>query len=315
MSRCLVLGANGFIGSHLVDALIKDGHQVRCFDRYKSSNYTFQSHPSKDIEIFRGDFLNRSNLSDALNGIDYVFHFISTTNPKTADSDPLIDIETNVKMSVELFHLCVERSVKKVLFASTGGAIYGDQATSEPLHEDLPSRPVSPYAIGKLTIEHYLRYFGKKHGLDYMVYRISNPYGPRQNTLSGQGVISIFLDLIRQGKPVPVFGDGNMVRDYIYVDDIITRIVKTFSLPSKEHIYNLGAGRGYSVNEIIDGIERVVGKAIHKEFVGVPATFVEKVVLNTERFEKEFGRFILTPLEDGITTTWQHIQSKELTRA
>jgi len=176
MAKCLVLGANGFIGSHLVDSLARAGHSVRAFDRF-SSEPLFQENAK--IDIFRGDFLNMHDLSEALKGVAYVFHFISTTTPVTAENDPLIDIETNIRMSIELFRACVEAKVKRVIFASTGGAIYGEAHDKPHAEEDIP-KPVSPYAIGKLTIEHYLRYFKVKHDLDSIILRISNPYGERQ---------------------------------------------------------------------------------------------------------------------------------------
>lgn len=310
MARCLVLGANGFIGSHLVDALIDKGHFVRCFGRYKSGSVNFASSEPPSVEIFRGDFLNRNDIKKALDGIDYVFHFISTTNPFTAENDPLVDIETNIKMSVELFRLCSENSVKKIIFASTGGSIYGDVGTDKAISEKTYPRPVSPYAIGKLTIENYLRYFKRKYDLDYLILRISNPYGPRQNTLSGQGVISIFLEKIRQNQPLKIYGDGSMVRDYIYVADAARMISECFDKKSSSNIYNLSSGIGYSVNDLVKTIENVAQINAVIEHIPAPPTFVHKVILDPSLFKNDFGGGATISLEEGVLKTWQELKAQ-----
>lgn len=310
MAKCLVLGANGFIGSHLVDVLVEKGHSVRCFDRY-SSDDTFRQ-KNTPVEIYKGDFLDVKSLESALKDIEYVFHFISTTNPFTAENDPLTDIETNVKMSVKLFQLCASSSsVKKVVFASTGGSIYGDVDSNEPLSEGVSPQPVSPYAIGKLSIENYLRYFQRKHGLDYRVLRISNPYGPRQNTSSGQGVISIFLEAVHKKQPITVFGDGSMVRDYIYITDAANMIVEGFEKSTDNSVYNLGSGKGYTVNEIVKTIEDVTGLSANVEHKEVPATFVNKVVLDTKRFSDDFDIVPKFNLREGIEQTWLALKKNQ----
>lgn len=305
MAKCLILGANGFIGSHLVDSLVKAGHDVRAFDRFSANISKFE--PSPRIEIVIGDYLNRADLKGALEGIEYVFHFISTTSPATAENDPTIDIETNIRMSVELFQLCVDAKIKKVLFASTGGAIYGESHNSVAHSEADLTLPVSPYAIGKLAIENYLRYFNKKFDLDYTVYRIANPFGERQSLRRKQGVIPIFLERVHDEIPVTIYGDGNMTRDYIYVKDATEMIAHTFDKKQDHHTYNIGSGKGNTLNEIIECIEIVTDKKVAREYKEVPITFVDKVVLNVDRFEREFGYRAETTLIEGIRATYNQI--------
>jgi UDP-glucose 4-epimerase len=308
MGKCLVLGANGFIGSHLVDSLIAEGHTVRCFDRYGSdSKLSFEAH--ERVEVFKGDFLNRDDLVHAIEGQEYVFHFISTTTPLTAENDPLIDIETNIKMSVRLFELCHQAGVKQVIFASTGGAIYGTDS-DQPIPEKTTPEPISPYAIGKLTIEHYLHYFHRKFGLSSLVYRISNPYGERQSLSSKQGVIPIFLSKIYHDEPITILGNGSMVRDYIYVKDVARMIALSF-LDAKKRIYNIGSGTGSSVNEIVEVVKRTVGTEVKCQYSPVPPTFVNKVVLDTSLFRNEFGLVPEVELKEGIAKTWEYIKSYE----
>jgi UDP-glucose 4-epimerase len=308
VAKVLVLGANGFIGSHLVDDLVKAGHTVRAFDRFSSDRILFDKH--NNIEIYRGDYLNNTDLEKALEDIEYVFHFISTTTPATADNNPTIDIDTNIRRSVELLQLCVQANVKRVLFASTGGAIYGSIGDSQPYKEtDLP-KPVSPYAIGKLTVENYLRYFKVKHGLDFIAFRISNPYGERQPFNRKQGVIPIFLENIARDKPITVFGDGSMVRDYIYVKDLTRMIVSVFERPHEHSVYNLGSGEGKSLKQLLDTIETVIDRQVSVETRDTPTTFVQEVILDTSRFASEFNELSTTSLEDGIRATYDYTTSE-----
>lgn len=306
VAKCLVLGANGFLGSHLVDALVGMGYEVRAFDRFTNSGHNFL--PNDKIETISGNFLNRDDLARSLVGVDYVFHLISTTTPITSENDPLIDVETNIRMSVQLFEECVSAGVKKIIFASTGGAIYGDNS-SEHVTEDTMPLPVSPYAIGKLSIEHYLRYFAKKRGLDSVTFRISNPYGERQSLNAKQGVIPIFLQHIARNEPITVLGDGSMVRDYIYVKDMADMIAKTFVTASRD-LYNLGAGKGVSVNSLVEVMQAIVQERIKITHQANLPTFVEKVVLDTTRFSEEFGYKPTTSLEEGMRGTWDYIQKQ-----
>jgi UDP-glucose 4-epimerase len=304
MSKCLVLGANGFIGSHLVDALVGQGYQVRAFDRFGDRPTNFL--PSDQIEPFTGDFLNRADLSEALEGIDFVFHLVSTTTPATAENDPVVDIDTNVLHTIQLLQECVSHKIKKIFFASTGGAIYGDITTDKAISEDANPQPVSPYAIGKLTIEHYLRYFNRKHGLETLTFRISNPYGERHSPINRQGVIPIFLHHIANDESILILGDGTMVRDYLYVGDVAGLIAKTFE-HAKQTLYNMGSGQGVSLNELVEIIKKVTGREIKTEQRPKPPTFVQKVVLDTNRFKTEFNLEPKTSLEDGIKKTWDYV--------
>lgn len=305
MAKCLVLGANGFIGSHLVDSLVGQGHRVRAFDRFGEREVRFE--PNERIEKVDGNYLNRADLQAAVKGMDYVFHLISTTTPITAENDPIIDITTNITTSVELFQDCVEAKIKRVIFLSTGGAIYGDYNVSEPLSEDTVPLPISPYGIGKLTIEHYLRYFKVKFGLDSITLRISNPYGERQPIGRKQGVIPIFLEKIYAGEPITILGDGSMVRDYIYVKDVADMVAGIFQKKHSRQVYNLGSGKGESVAELVTAMRGLTGKKVRKDSQPVPPTFVHHVVLDTRALQDDFGITPQTSLAVGLKKTWDYI--------
>lgn len=304
MPKIVVIGANGFIGSHLVDALVRDGYDVTAFDRFGSSEPSFTS---KNVRIIRGDFLSGADLEAAVCGQDYVFHFLSSTNPATAQSDPTLDIRTNVVQTVDLLEACVQAEVKHFFFASTGGAVYGPQKLALFGEED-PTLPVSPYAIGKLSIENYLRYFEVVHGLASTALRISNPYGPRQKAHRRQGLIPIVLRQVLLDEPVVRFGDGSMVRDYIYVGDLVDMIIRLVGVPHVFGTYNMGSGVGHSVTEVLEAIHDVVNQDFVVREETTPVTFVDRVVLDTSRYEAEFGPVTLTGLDDGIRLTFDSMK-------
>lgn len=309
MANALVIGANGFLGSHLVDALVAAGHQVRAFDRFSGERgATFRS---DSVEIVRGEFLSRTDLESAVAGQDLVFHFLSTTTPATAERDPTLDVRTNIAQTIELLESSVAANVKHFYFASTGGAIYGMQGKTSYSENDR-ALPVSPYAIGKLTIEHYLRYFRRMHGLNATTFRISNPYGTRQHPEKLQGFIPIALRRIKRGEPVVQLGDGSMVRDYIFVADVVEMITRVVDSEPLDDLYNIGSGEGSSVSEVLSALRVVTGVDFTIETRPAPATYVDRVVLDTTRYREQFGDISPTSLIDGIAKTFREMVDRNV---
>ena len=311
MSKIVVFGANGFIGQHLVRKLADTpDHTIIAFDHFsayrRGAANPFASYANVQLAV--GDFFNRNAVAAALDGADYVFHLVTTTTPAASNDDPMIDIETNVRGSIELFELCAEHHVKKVIFFSSGGSVYGD-IDSTAITEDTPPKPRSPYGIGKLTIEHFLRYFKFTHDLDYVVYRAANPYGPGQNVFGVQGVIPIFMRKFLRNEPLTIYGTGDMVRDYLYIDDLVHMVAESYAKPNQHEVYNIGSGQGKSVNEVIEAIEQCAGHSVDKEYAKVPTTFLQKNVLDTSRFMHEFGVRPETTLADGLQRTWDYVKS------
>lgn len=308
-NRILVLGADGFLGSSLVISLLKEKkYHIHAFDLFKDGTSRNLERTRNKIEMFQGNFLNKEDLRKALQGIDYVFHFVSFTTPGSSMSDPLVDIDTNLRGTINLLEECVKAKVKKIIYPSSGGAIYGDQKKEKYGEED-PLFPISPYAISKLAIEKYLEYYRISKGLNYLIVRLSNPYGPHQNVVGNQGIIPIFLNLIKNNQPISIFGDGENVRDYVFIDDATENLLKlAFREENKHRIYNIGSGEGVSINELIEAIKKITKKKIKINKLPNRKSDVRSIVLDTSRIEKEISYSLKTDLKKGIKKTWEWIR-------
>lgn len=300
--RVLVLGGNGFIGSHLVDKLLAEGHFVRVFDRHEE----YYRKPLDRVDYRIGDFGNRGLLVAALRDIDMVFHLIMTTLPKTSNDDPAFDVSSNVVETIFLLEQCIAVGIKKVIFISSGGTIYGNPMIL-PVAEDSPTEPLCSYGITKLTIEKYLSLFNYLYGLDYVVLRPSNAYGERQNPSGIQGAITVFLGKAAKGDTIEIWGDGGVIRDYIYVDDLVEGIYRAAVLKSKSRVFNLGSGKGCSLNEIIKVIRRVTKSDVKVLYKEKRSFDVPRIYLDITRAKNELSWVPITSLEAGIEKTWQFV--------
>ena len=303
METCLVFGGGGFIGSHIAEALVENGYNVKVFDSFPlgMKNLAF----IKDrIEIIKGDFLDERDTATVFKGCDYVFHYISTTVPASSKKDPVYDVSSNIIGSVKLLQAAVNNNVKKIIFPSSGGTIYGDPVNL-PVSETALANPLDPYAISKLAIEKYLNYFYLTYGLNYTIVRYSNPYGERQNPGGSQGVIPIFLNRIREGQQPLIFGDGSMVRDYIYIKDAVAATMALFNKQATGEIFNIGSGEGTSLNKLIDIMSDVVGKTIKPRYIHNSQHYIQKIVLDISKIQNEVSWKPETNIRDGIQKTWE----------
>ncbi len=256
----LVLGGAGFIGSHVVDGLLAAGHQVRVFDR-PDCDLDNLCQARDRIDLWGGDFTQADDLTGALEDIDLVIHLVGTVLPATSNLDPLYDIETNLKSTVKLLQLAVEKGVKKVVFASSGGQVYGPVAAL-PISETNPTEPLSSYGIIKLTTEKYLKLFHQLYNLDYTILRIANPYGERQKTDARQGAIAVFSGRIKKRQPIEIWGDGSVARDYLYIADLVQAVLKACSRSLPFKLFNIGRGRPLSLNELVRLLMEVSGREV-----------------------------------------------------
>ena len=301
MASCLVLGGAGFIGSHLAEALLQAGHRVRIFDRPHLDRLpTFLQR--REFEVFTGDFLNPYVLSAALQGNEIVFHLVSTTLPKTSNDNPVYDVESNVVGTLRLLELCREQGVRKVVFASSGGTVYG-VPRSVPIDESHPTEPICSYGIHKLMIEKYLQLNQHVHGLDYCVVRPPNLYGPRQRLDIAQGAVAVFLDRALRGKPIQVWGDGSVVRDYLYVEDAAEALVKAAAFEGEPKVFNIGSGVGTSLKQLIQEIEALLGRPVPVEYAAARTLDVPANVLDASLARRLLGWTPRTSLAEGLRRT------------
>lgn len=302
--RSLVLGGSGFIGSHLVERLLEGGHEARVYDR--GSNPFRETSP--EVEYVEGEFGDRALVREAVEGVDTVFHFISTTLPKTSNDDPVYDVRTNLVDTVRLLECCVEAGARKVVFSSSGGTVYGPPR-SAPITEEHPTDPITSYGIVKLAIEKYLNLFHLQHGLDYAALRISNPYGPGQNPSGQQGAVTVFLNRIRTGEPITVWGDGSVVRDYLYISDLARALALAAEAQTESKVFNIGSGRGVSVNELLEVMAAVVGESLDVEYLPARSLDVPLSVLDVSRAREELGWSAGTDLAEGVARTWEWLSA------
>jgi UDP-glucose 4-epimerase len=299
----VILGGCGFIGSHLAEALIEENHSVTIFD-YPEANRKNIEHLETKVKFVGGDYNDRSVVAKAISGAEIVVHLISSTLPMSSFKNPAYDIETNVIGSVNLFEECVNAKIRKVVFVSSGGTVYGIPQRS-PIDEEHPLNPITPYGISKMTIEKFLGYYRYHSGIDYAVLRLSNPYGARQNPGTGQGVIATWMHRIRNDEPIEIWGDGKIVRDYIYIKDAVNALKLAALSSTDQKIFNVGSGEGHSLLEIHRLLEDVTGKRIPVHFKEVRRIDVPANILDVSLIKQVLGWECATGLQEGMREMWR----------
>lgn len=260
--RILVTGGAGFIGSHLVDRLIEEGHQVAVVDDLSTGK-------KKNINA-KAEFYKLDILSPKVERVfqkerpEALFHFAAQMDVRRSVKDPIFDGQVNILGTVNLLEQGVKVGTKRVIFASSGGAIYGEQERF-PADEDHPTHPVSPYGISKLAAEHYLYYYGRTYGLQWTSLRFGNVFGPRQDPFGEAGVVAIFtLKLLQNEQPV-INGTGKQTRDYIAVDDVVDANMAVLN-GGVNDTFNVGTGRETSVNQLFRLLAEAVGSPIKERY-------------------------------------------------
>jgi len=302
--NCLILGGNGFIGSHLVDLLLREGHGVRIYDR---ADDRFRSRLSQ-VEYVYGELGNQGLIRAALTDMDVIFHLVSTTIPATSNADPAFDIQSNVVDTIRVLEECVAARVKRFVFISSGGTIYGIPRTV-PIPESHPLNPTCSYGIVKLTIEKYLALFRRLYGLEYVILRPSNACGERQNPFGQQGVVGVFLGKIVRQEPIVVWGDGSVTRDFVYVGDLAAALYQAAVCDnSEERIFNIGSGVGVSINQILEILSGIIGQDLDVHYTEARRFDVSVNVLDISLAKKYLGWAPTTDLTDGLSRTWAWIE-------
>ncbi len=307
--RCLVLGGRGFIGSHLVDALLERGYVVRCFDRPRVQPLGDLHLENERFELYEGDFVSEADVAGALQGCHACFHLVCTTLPKSSNADPIFDVESNVLGSVRLLNQALKSGLKKIIFLSSGGTVYG-VSEQIPILETHPTDPVCSYGITKLSIEKYLHLFHVLYGLDYTVLRLANPFGEGQRVQASQGAVAVFLGKILRGEPIEIWGDGSVVRDYIYIHDAVDAMLAALERTTSERVFNIGSGRGHSLNELIDLMEAVTGRTADRRYLAGRQFDVAANVLSIGRAKQLLDWSPKVGLDSGLRSVADWLLNK-----
>ena len=293
-ARCAVLGGGGFIGANLCQALKGKVASLRAYGRRQAFPEALAG-----VEWVGGDFLDATTHANALNGCDTVIHLVSATNPASGNLNMVADVEANVVSTLRLLDACRFFGVRRLVFISSGGTVYGVPKVV-PTPETHPLEPITSYGVSKLTIERYLSLYGYLYGLDYRILRVANPYGPYQTAAKGQGVVAAFVERALAGAPVEIWGDGTVVRDYFYVADLVDAILKSIAHDGPSRVFNIGSGEGQSVNEIIAAIEKATGKPLERRYLKGRPIDAPKSVLDIALARTELGWTPKVSLADGL---------------
>lgn len=293
--KAVILGASGFIGINLARRLAQKGFELTCFARHASDSWPAGS------RFVLGDIAAPSRqLLDAMDGA-VVFHLASSTRPTAATDKAVVEIEANLIATVRLLEATKDLDCRWV-FSSSGGTVYG-QTDALQICEEHTNLPISSYGTVKLAIERYFSLYRALHGTDCVIARISNPFGPYQSAAKGQGLIAALFDRIASGRPVEVWGDGENVRDYVYIDDVTGALTLLGQRGRAGEVYNVGSGLGTTVNELVAKISTILGVPARLVYAPARGVDVRRNVLDIGKIERELGWHPAYALDEGVVLT------------
>jgi UDP-glucose 4-epimerase len=304
--RALVTGGAGFIGSNLVDALLGRGHEVDVLDDLSSGKESnLSSALEQGARLHAGDIRDAAAVSELMNSVrpEAVFHLAAQIDVRLSVTDPAYDARTNVEGTANLLETARANDVRRFVFASTGGAIYGD-TDIVPTPETTPSRPMAPYGTSKFCAEQYLGLYERLYGMSTVALRFGNVYGPRQDPHGEAGVIAIFCGRLRKSEPLRIFGTGEQTRDYIYVGDLVQAIASAGEGSSTGAI-NLGTQEETSVLRVAEILKAHSGSDAEIDLQPARLGELDRSVLDASRARELLGWSAATPIEEGLRLTWE----------
>lgn len=299
----LITGGAGFLGRHLVESLLEKGYSIKIIDINKPSWI------NSEIDFFECDFTSVSQMEPHIEGSDVIYHLASTTLPKTSNDDIRFDISTNLLGTVGLLEMASLKKVKKFIFLSSGGTVYGTPNTL-PVPEVHQTTPLCSYGIVKLTIEKYLRIFSNNNRMKTISLRLSNPYGEYQRVDRSQGVIKVFCDKALRDEVIEIWGDGTIVRDFIYVKDAVAAMISAMTIETPVFEVNIGSGEGLSLRNLIEKIEVIIDKRVKCQFKKGRNFDIPKIVLDITKAKSAFNWSPTTSIDEGIKLVIKDIQSQ-----
>jgi UDP-glucose 4-epimerase len=306
--KIVIFGGGGFIGSTIADRLLLDGHALKIFERPRVIPYR-EFAESEQVEWIAGDFSSAHDVSNAIDNSDVVLHLISTTLPKNSNDDPIYDVQSNVVATLQMLNAMVDHNVRRIVFISSGGTVYGNPKYL-PVDEMHLTDPMVSYGITKLTIEKYLQLYSHLYEIRPVILRVANPYGERQRIETAQGVVGVFLHRALKGLPIDIWGDGSVTRDYIHVSDVAEAFVRAVDYSGSKNVFNISSGSGTSLNELIVMLEKVLNKSIETRYLAARPFDVPVNVLSNELAKNELKWTPSTSMAEGIARTAEWMKSE-----
>ncbi len=304
--NAVVVGGNGFIGSHLVDRLAHLGWPTTVID----TRERLWGPQEPGVRHLRFALDDTELLEHALRDAEIVFHLAWTSIHESSNRDPAADVLANVVPSLRLLAACTRAGVRRVVFVSSGGTVYGP-ATSFPIGEDYPTAPLSAYGINKLAVEEHVRLAHRFNGLEYVILRPSVAYGPRQDPSRRQGAVAVFLHRIANGLPVTIYGSDEISRDFFYVADLVDALVASADRPTASPgTYNIGGPAEVTLRELIGAIETTVGRAADVRYEPARGFDAPRIVLDTARARAALDWQPRTDLVTGLGLTWDSLSQR-----
>ncbi len=295
---CVVLGGGGFMGTNLCLALARRGAKVQAFGRSR-----IMTPVSNHVTWMNGTFEDPSAVARAIEGNSIVFHLIGASTPASSNKDPIADLNAGTVNTLKMLDICRESGVRRVIFASSGGTIYG-VPQSAPIREDHPTEPISAYGISRLAIEKYLSLYRYLHNLDYMILRIANPYGRYQVPTKKQGVIAAMMISALNGEPLELWGSGAAVRDFVHIDDVVDAMIASIVYQGPIRVFNVGSGVGRSINQVATDIECMFPNTkAHRVYREARPADVPMNVLDIGLIKQEMNWFPKVAWQAGLKNT------------
>lgn len=301
--RILILGAAGFIGTNIVLGLAqKEEITITVVDKSRCYLNIFEKMHIPHIRIVESELDINTNFEDLVKEQDIVYHLVSTTVPTTSNLYIAEELQANTIMTANLLEACVRQNVHKIVFLSSGGTVYGKELKC-PINEKTLTNPITSYGVQKITIEKLIYLYNYMYGLDYRIIRLANPYGPYQRPNGVLGAVTTFTYKALKGEEINVYGDGSVVRDFIYIDDAVKGIQNIVEGDDKHHTFNLGSGFGTSIRKVLETIEQTLNIKLNVKYTEARKVDVPENYLDISRYEAAYGKLNPISLEEGIKKT------------